>query len=234
MFLAAPRESPWGSTQGDQKRGLEFSHDEYVEIDRYCAEREIDWFASAWDKNSQAFLADFGCRYNKIASAMIVDTELLNIVAQEGKHTFISTGMSDLDTIDESVEIFEKHRCPFELMHCVSTYPMLDKDANLQCIKTLRERYQCNVGYSGHEVGVAVSIAAAALGATSIERHITLDRAMYGSDQAASLAPAGLKNLVGSIRKVEEAMGDGVKRILPPEVDIAKKLRGHLAFDYKT
>ena len=230
-LLNSPRESPWGKTQRDQKQGLEFGEAEYREIDRYFKEKEIDWFASAWDVDSHEFLRQFDCPHNKIASAMLVDKKFLRAVASEGKHTFISTGMSTMDEIGNAVAIFREVGCPFELMHCVSTYPMKDEDANLCCIATLRDRFQCDVGYSGHEVGLAVSYAAAALGITSLERHITLDRAMYGSDQAASVEPAGLRQLVGAVRKIERAMGNGQKVILKEEVPIAAKLRAHLDFE---
>jgi N-acetylneuraminate synthase len=227
-FLDSFRESPWGKTQREQKSGLEFNADEYQEIEDYCKERGIEWFASAWDLNSQKFLQQFNCKYNKIASAMIVYEDLLKMVAKEGKHTFISTGMTTYDDIQKAVDIFREENCPFELMHTISTYPMKDEDANLNMIKTLRKKYQCNVGYSGHEVGLAVSYAAVALGITSLERHITLNRAMYGSDQSASVEPAGLRNLVGAVRKIEKAMGDGIKRPIEAEVPIAKNLRQHL------
>lgn len=227
-FLDSPRESPWGKTQRDQKLGLEFSKQQYDEIANYCAKKDIQWFASAWDTKSQEFLKQFECKYNKIASAMIVHQELLEMVAAEKKHTFISTGMSTYEDIDKAVSVFKRADCPFELMHCVSTYPMKDTDANLNTIATLKERYKTNVGYSGHEVGLAVSYAAAALGISTIERHITLDRAMYGSDQAASLAPSGLRKLVNAVRKIELAMGDGVKKVLESEIPIARKLREHL------
>lgn len=229
--LNKQRESPWGTTNREQKEGLEFGQQEYEQIDAYCKELGIKWFASAWDVDSQKFLQQFDLNYNKIASAMMVDSDLLRIVAAEGRHTFISTGMSTLEEIDGAVEIFKKSGCPFEVMHCVSTYPMEDTDANLNCISTLRDRYSCDVGYSGHEVGLAVSFAAAALGITSLERHITLDRSMYGSDQAASIEPPALRNLVGAVRKIELAMGDGKKNILDSEVPIAKKLRGHLKWE---
>ena len=208
--------------------GLEFGKEEYLEINDYCKKKNIDWFASAWDLNSQLFLREFNCKYNKIASAMLVNIELLKMVAEEKKYTFISTGLSTLKDIETAVNIFKKNNCPFELMHCVSTYPMKDADANLKTIETLREKFKCKVGYSGHETGLVVSHAAAALGISSIERHITLDRAMYGSDQAASLAPAGLKRLVPEVRRVQIAMGDGIKRIIEDEIPIAKKLREHL------
>ena len=227
-FLDGYRESPWGKTQRDQKMGLEFGKNEYDEINNYCKQKKIEWFASAWDLNSQKFLKQFNLNYNKIASAMIVNLDLLKDVASEGKYTFISTGMSTLEDIKKAIKIFKEANCPFELMHCVSTYPMKDTDANLNTINTLRNTFDCNVGYSGHETGLAVSYAAAALGITSLERHITLDRAMYGSDQAASLAPAGLKKLVGEVNKIHLALGDGKKRIIDEEIPIANKLREHL------
>jgi len=228
-FLDSYRESPWGSTQREQKNGLEFNKSDYDQIDSYCKQKGIHWFASAWDVESQNFLKQFDCNYNKIASAMIVDQNLLKLVAAEGKHTFISTGMTTYEDIDNAVNIFEKSNCPFELMHTVSTYPMKDEHANLKLINTLRERYNCNVGYSGHEVGLAVSYAAAAFGISSLERHLTLDRSMYGSDQSASIEPSGFKNLVGAVRKIEKAIGDGVKRTLEEESHIAKNLRQHIA-----
>ena len=227
-FLDGFRESPWGKSQRDQKKGLEFNKKDYQEIDSYCKEKNINWFASAWDLKSQLFLRQFNCKYNKIASAMLVNLDLLKMVSEEKKHTFISTGLSSMDDIEKAVKIFRENNCPFELMHCVSTYPMKSSDANLKTIITLKEKFKCKVGYSGHETGLTVSLAAAALGATSIERHITLDRAMYGSDQAASLSPPGLKKLLPEIRRVEEALGDGVKRVLKEEITIAKKLREHL------
>jgi N-acetylneuraminate synthase len=227
-FLDSHRDSPWGKTQRDQKLGLEFTEDDYFEINNYCKEKKIEWFASAWDLNSQDFLTKFDCKYNKVASAMIVYEELLLKIAKEGKHTFISTGMTTYDDIQKAVDIFKNAACPFELMHTVSTYPMKDENANLKMINTLKEKFNCNVGYSGHEVGLALSYAAAALGITSLERHITLDRSMYGSDQSASLEPAGLRQLVGAVRKIEIAMGDGVKKIIDEEAPVAKNLRQHL------
>ena len=223
--LAAPRESPWGTTNGDLKRRLEFERDAYDEIDRYCREKGIDWFASAWDLPSQHFLRSYNLKHNKIASTMLRYTELLETVAEEKRHTFISTGMSTIEDIDGAVGIFRKHGCPFELMHTVSTYPMPDTDANLNMIRTLRERYNCDVGYSGHESGLAVSYAAAALGATSIERHVTVNRAMFGSDQAASVEPVGFLQLCGAVRKIHDSLGDGIKRFAPGEMTVAKKLR---------
>jgi len=231
-FLDSPRESMWGNTQRDQKNGLEFDAGEYNEIDKYCKEKGIEWFASAWDLNSQKFLQQFDCKYNKIASAMIVYEDLLKIVAKEGKHTFISTGMTTYDDIQKAVDIFRESNCPFELMHTISTYPMPDEEmANLNMIKTLRDKYQCDVGYSGHEVGLAVSYGAAALGISSLERHITLDRSMYGSDQSASVEPPGMLLLVGVVRKIEKAMGSGIKTSIKEELPIAKNLRQHLDWD---
>jgi N-acetylneuraminate synthase len=229
--LDQPLQSPWGTTRREQKQGLEFGQKEYEEIDRYCREQQIEWFASAWDMESLKFLDQFKLKHHKVASAMLVDLEMLEAVAKRGKHTFISTGMSTYADIDRAVGLFKKHGCPFELMHCVATYPMDDADANLKCIHTLRERYHCDVGYSGHEVGLAVSYAAAALGITSLERHITLSRSMYGSDQAASIEPSGLRSLVGAVRKIEKAMGDGEKRVMQKEIPIAKKLRSHLRWE---
>jgi N-acetylneuraminate synthase len=230
-MLNVPRESPWGTTQREQKEGLELGLDEYQKIDKYCQQKEIPWFASAWDLESQKFLRQFNLKYNKIASAMIIYDDLLKMVASEGRHTFISTGLSNLEDINRAVQIFKDAGCTFDLMHCVSTYPMKDEDANLKMINTLRERYNCNVGYSGHEAGLAVSFAAAALEITSLERHITLDRAMYGSDQSASVEASGFKMLVGGVRKIEQAMGDGEKHILEEEVSIARKLREHLKWE---
>ncbi len=227
-FLDSPRESPWGTTQREQKAGLEFSADEYKKINQYCKEKGIEWFASAWDLNSQEFLQQFDCKYNKVASAMIVYEDLLKIIAKEGKHTFISTGMTTYDDIQKAVNIFRASNCSFELMHTISTYPMKDKDANLKMINTLRDKFKCNVGYSGHETGIAISTAAATFGITSLERHITLDRAMYGSDQSASVEPAGFRQLVGAVRKIELAMGDGVKKVIEAEAPIAANLRQHL------
>lgn len=227
-MLDSPRESPWGTTQRAQKEGLEFGQKEYEAIDEYCRGKGMIWFASAWDVESQRFLRQFNFKYNKVASAMLVSDEYLEMVASEGRYTFIATGMSDRPLLDHVTELFRKHKCEFELMHCVSTYPMNEAHANLKRIQTLRDIYNCKIGYSGHEAGLAVSYAAVALGATSVERHITLDRTMYGSDQAASVEPQGLMNLVGALRKIELALGDGSIDMQPEEQDVAKKLRAHL------
>jgi N-acetylneuraminate synthase len=225
-FLDSPRESPWGTTQRDQKEGLEFSSEEYQEIDRHCKSLDIAWSASAWDIDSQRFLQKFDLPFNKVASAMLGHWPLLREIASEKRKTFISTGMSSLEELDRVVEYFEKTGCPYELMHCNSTYPMRESDANLLCIPMLRRRYGCNVGYSGHETSlIKVCVSAVALGATSLERHITLDRAMYGSDQAASISTHVLDDFVESVRAVPGILGTGIKEITPAELAIRKKLR---------
>ena len=225
-FLDLPRESPWGTTQRQQKEGLEFSRLQYEIIDAYCKELDIAWSASAWDLDSQEFIHSFQVPFNKVASPMLGNKPLLRKIATEGKRTFISTGMSLLREIDEVVNLFIKANCPFELMHCNSTYPMADEDANLLCIPMLRERYSCEVGYSGHETSlIKVCVAAVALGATSIERHITFDRAAYGSDQAASIETHHLKDFVEAVRAVPMILGNGVKILTEAEQKIRDKLR---------
>ena len=228
--LDQKRESPWGTTTREQKMGLGFGEKEYDQIDKYCKEININWFASAWDLNSQSFLKKYDLKYNKIASAMIIDKNFLREVAKEKKHTFISTGMCTMQNIQDAVEIFTENQCSFELMHCVSAYPFNDTDASLNLIKTLREKFNCDVGYSGHEKGgYAISCAAAALGITSLERHFTTDRTMYGSDQSASITAKGFKELVASVRKIEKAInGQKEKFILDIEKPFAEKLRSHI------
>ena len=224
--LDSPRNSPWGTTTREQKNGIEFSKNEYDIIDKYCKNNHIEWYASAWDVESLEFLKQYDLKYNKVASAMLTNIELINKIAQEKKHTFVSTGMSNIDQIKTAVNIFKKNECPFELQHSNSSYPMKIEEANLNCIKTLQNEFECNVGYSGHEsLGYLVCVAAVVLGATSIERHITLDRSMYGSDQPASLEPAGLQRLVRDIRNIDLIMGDGEKIIWDSEIPVMKKLR---------
>jgi len=223
--LDRPRESPWGTTNREQKHGLEFGKEEYDEIDRYCKVKGIEWTASAWDVPSQLFLREYDLKYNKVASAMLTNRELLEVIAQEKRYTFISTGMSTIAQIQKAVQIFKDADCPYELMHCNSTYPMTPEDANLNTISTLREQFQVPVGYSGHETGLIVSCVAVALGATSLERHITLDRSMYGSDQSASLELGGLRRLVKYIAAVESSLGTGEKIVTEKETEIAQKLR---------
>ena len=225
-FLDSPRESPWGTTQRDQKMALEFSREQYQEIASYCRNRGIAWTASAWDVDAQRFIHDFDVPINKVASPMLGHRPLLREIAAEGKKTFISTGMAHLEEIDEVVDLFQLSNCPFELMHCNSTYPMKQEDANLLCIPMLMKRYNCKVGYSGHETSLLkVCSAAVVLGATSVERHITLDRAMYGSDQAASIEVHALRDFVATLRKIPLLMGTGKKEISPAELAVRNKLR---------
>jgi N-acetylneuraminate synthase len=224
--LDTPRDSPWGTTQRQQKKGLELSEKEYKIIDNHCKKKQIEWFVSCWDTESQIQMRKFKTKFNKVASAMLVHKKLLKLIAEEKKLTFISTGMSTIKDIEEAVKIFKKYKCPFELMHTNSTYPMPLEDANLNVIITLQKKFKCNVGYSGHETTpYLLPIIAVTLGATSIERHITLDRAMYGSDQAASLEKAGLKRMVRDIRKISTVLGDGEKSIQDTEISVQKKLR---------
>lgn len=224
-YLDSPRESPWGVTQGDQKRALEFGRREYDALDAYCRQVGIDWFASAWDIESQLFLRSYNLKYNKIASPMVIHHELLHTVAEERRLTFISTGMSSFEDIDAAVEIFRAHGCPIVLMHCVSEYPAPEHTLNLRCILELRRRYGCDVGYSGHEVTMVPGVIAAMLGAVAVERHITLDRAMYGSDHAASLEKRGLEMMVSYIRTIPVVLGDGARRLTPGELANMIKLR---------
>ncbi len=225
-YLDSPRESPWGTTQRAQKEGLEFGQKEYDIIDIYCREKNISWFASSWDIESQRFLRRYRLKYNKIASAMLTRDDLLKEIASEGRYTYISTGMSSWDEIDHAVEIFRAAGCPFELMHCNSSYPMAEQDANLRMIGELRKRYNCPVGYSGHETGIRVSLLAVGAGVSSIERHITLDRNMYGSDQKASIEPETLRELVSEIRRAERIMGNGERVLSEAELAVKAKLRG--------
>lgn len=228
--LNSPRESPWGTTQRDQKMGLEFNLKQYGMIDKYCKRKKIQWYVSCWDVGSQIEMRKFKTKYNKVASAMLIHHKLLNTIAEEGKYTFISTGMSTIEQIKDAVNIFRKHDCPFELQHSHSAYPMSIEEANLRVIPMLREKFKCDVGYSGHETGAyLVCVAAVVLGATSIERHITLDRTMYGSDQAASLEPPGLFRMVKDLRALDSILGDGKKRIWDSELPAQKKLRAILA-----
>jgi|TARA_Y100000817_G_scaffold270831_1_gene229158 N-acetylneuraminate synthase len=225
-ILDSPRDSPWGNTTRDEKIHLEFGKKEYDEINEFCSQQDIEWFASSWDVTSQEFLKNYDLKHNKVASAMLTNFELLDVMAQEKKPTFVSTGMSTLDDVKKAVEIFKKYNCPFELMHTNSSYPMKIEEANLNCITTLKDKFSCNVGYSGHESGASlVCVAAVLLGASSIERHVTLDRTMYGSDHAASLEPPGLQRLVRDIRLLDVIKGDGEKRIWPSELKKLKRLR---------
>jgi len=224
--LDSPRDSPWGETTREQKVGLEFSLKQYDVINKYCKRKKIPWYLSCWDVDSQIQMRSFKTKYNKVASAMLLHKKLVKTIAEEGKYTFISTGMSTIKDIENVVKIFRKHKCAFELMHSHSSYPMPVKEANLKVIQTLKKKFRCKVGYSGHEAAsYVVSLVAVLLGASSIERHITLDRTMYGSDQAASLEPEGLKRFVRDIRTVDVVLGDGKKRIWESEIPAQKKLR---------
>ena len=221
--LAKPRESPFGETNGDLKRGLEFEFEEYQEIDRYCHELKIDWFTSCWDEASVDVIAKFNVPCFKIASASLTDDNLLRHTRAVGKPILLSTGMSTIKEIDHAVEVLGKK--DLILLHACSTYPAFYEELNIRAIDTLRDRYNLPVGYSGHETGLPSSVAAAARGACIVERHITLDRSMWGSDHAASLEPNGITRLVRDIRLIEKSMGDGVKRVLEREQPIIKKLR---------
>ena len=224
-FLKEKRESPWGTTQFDQKKGLEFDEKDYDKIDQYCKNQKIDWFASAWDTNSLDFLDKYKLKHNKIASAMTTNLDFLKRAAKKKVHTFISTGMCSIDDIGKAVNIFKDNKCEFTLMHSVSIYPCPEEKLNLINIKFLKEKFNCNVGYSGHEVSVSPSIVAATLGAVAIERHITLDRSMYGSDQSASLEEVGLSRLVNSVKKISRVLGNEKSGMVDGEQQVAKKLR---------
>jgi N-acetylneuraminate synthase len=223
--LAKPRENPFGPTNGDLKCGLEFGHEQYDEIDRYCKEMEINWFASCWDEGSVDFIEHYHPPCYKIASASLTDDGLLRYTRQRAgeRPILLSTGMSTLEQIDHAVEVLGKEK--LIILHATSTYPSSHTELNLKVIPMLRERYGVPIGYSGHETGVVTSAAAIALGACVVERHFTLDRAMWGSDQAASLGPAGFTKLIQHIRYLTPALGDGVKRLYPSEEPVMKKLR---------
>jgi N-acetylneuraminate synthase len=221
--LAKPRENPFGPTNGDLKRGLEFTLEEYQELHRYCSELRIPWFASCWDEGSVDFIQHFNPPCYKIASASLTDDNLLRYTRATGKPILLSTGMSTLEQVDHAVEVLGKK--DLVLLHACSTYPAYYEELNLSVIPLLLERYGVPVGYSGHETGLPSTLAAVALKASVIERHITMDRSLWGSDQAASLEPGGITKLVGQIRLVEKSMGDGVKRVLEREQPIIHKLR---------
>ena len=218
------RTTPWGNmTYLEYKKKIEFGKREYEEIDKYCKKIKIDWFASVWDVNSLKFMKKFNTKYNKVASAMLTNRVLLELIAKEKKLTFISTGMSHIRNINDAVTIFKKNKCDFVLMHCVSNYPCREKDLNLNLIVTLKNKFKCKIGYSGHESSVSPSYAAWFLGADYIERHITLDRTLYGTDQAASLSEEGIRTLTASLSKFSEIMGDGRKKISKEEKKLIPK-----------
>ena len=221
--LARRRENPFGTTNAELKYGLEFGFDEYFEIDAYCRAKGIAWFVSCWDEASVDFIAQFDVPCHKIASASLTDDDLLGHVRRQGRPIILSTGMSSMEEVEHAVRVLG--RGELILLHSCSTYPAYYEELNLRVIPMLRRRFAVPVGYSGHETGLPSSVAAAALGAAMIERHVTLDRSMWGSDQAASLEPNGLHRLVRDIRLVEQAMGDGVKRVLERELPVMQKLR---------
>ncbi len=224
-FLESPRKSPWGNTQGDQKRGLEFREREYLLIDQFCKENGITWFASAWDTESLRFLDQFNCPHNKIASAMITHCDFLKAVADRKKHTFISTGMATMKIIEDAVDIFARRGCSYTLMHSTSLYPCPDEEAHLEMIQILLNRFGPPIGYSNHSPGILTSIVAVTQGATVVEVHITLDRSSYGSDQSSSLEKRGLELLVKECKGISLCFGDGRKMIKEAEQEVAKKLR---------
>jgi len=222
-----PRETPWGTMSYlDYKYRMEFGKDEYDIIDEYCKTKEIAWSASPWDMDSLAFLEQYDIPFIKMPSAMLTHEELMRGCARTGKKVIFSTGMSTIEEIDKAVDWLREENCEFALLHCNSTYPAPLEELNLQCIKTLRDRYNCEVGYSGHEFRLGTTVSSVYLGATIVERHITLDRTMWGSDHLASLEPQGLIKLVKGIRELEVALGDGVKKLYDGEMPAREKLRG--------
>lgn len=221
--LLAPRQSVFGETNGDLKRGLEFGYEEYKAIDEHCKNLGILWFASCWDKKSVDFMEQFDVCAYKIPSALITDIELLEYTKATNKPILISTGMSTVEEIDKALDVVGLENTI--IYHCTSTYPSENSELNLNVIKTLKEKYNCPIGYSGHEKGIVSSTIAVVLGACSVERHITLDRTMWGSDQAASLEPEGLRKMIRDIRNVKTFLGDGVKKVYDSELPIKKKLR---------
>lgn len=221
--LAKERKSVFGNTNGDLKRGLEFGVKEYKEIDRYCKEKGILWFASCWDEDSVDFMERFNPPCYKIASASITDDNLLKYTKSKGKPIFLSTGMSTMEEIRHAISILGEDN--LVIMHCTSTYPSNSDEMNLRVIETFKKEFSCPIGYSGHERGITPSVLAVALGANAVERHITTDRTNWGSDQAASLETAGLYHMVRDIRQTPILLGDGIKVVYPRELPIIDKLR---------
>jgi N-acetylneuraminate synthase len=221
--LLKPRDSVFGKTNGDLKRGLEFGKKEYDIIDKYCKEKNILWTASCWDQDSLKFIMNYEPKFLKIASASLTDSSLLIEHKNTNLPIILSTGMSTMEQIEKAINILERKN--LILLHCTSSYPCKIEELNLKAINTLIEKFSLLVGYSGHEVGLATTVSAVALGSCVIERHITLDRSMWGSDQSASVEPIGFKKLVNNIRATEMALGDGIKIVYQTEKDIIKKLR---------
>ena len=222
------RDTPWGRmTYLEYKYKVEFNKEEYDEIDSYCKRRDIQWSASPWDLDSLEFLNQYDIPFIKIPSALLTDLELIKESTKTGKKIIISTGMSTIEEVDDAVNIILKtnSKIKFAVLHCNSSYPAPNNDLNLNCIQTLQQRYNCEVGYSGHEFGLTTTIATICLGATIIERHITLDRTMWGTDQMCSVEPQGLIKLVRGIRELHNALGDGKKVVTETEKPIRDKLR---------
>ncbi|MDC2974322.1 N-acetylneuraminate synthase family protein [Candidatus Pelagibacter sp.] len=220
------RSTPWGNiTYLNYKKKIELSYKNFIELKKYCKKKKIDIFCSAWDLNSQKIIKSLNFKYNKVASAMLTNLPLLKVIAKEKKYTFISTGMSDIRDIDRAVKIFKKEKCKFTIMHCVSTYPAAVEDLNLSLIPYFKKRYKCPIGYSGHEDSVSPSVVAYLLGASSIERHITLDRSMWGTDQSASLSEDGIRNLTSVINKIPKMIGNGKKKFIKEEKKMLKKFK---------
>ena len=220
------RSTPWGNiTYLNYKKKIELSYKNFIELKKYCKKKKIDIFCSAWDLNSQKIIKSLNFKYNKVASAMLTNLPLLKVIAKEKKYTFISTGMSDIRDIDRAVKIFKKEKCKFTIMHCVSTYPAAVGDLNLSLIPYFKKRYKCPIGYSGHEDSVSPSVVAYLLGASSIERHITLDRSMWGTDQSASLSEDGIRNLTSVINKIPKMIGNGKKKFIKEEKKMLKKFK---------
>ncbi len=219
------RETPWGEmTYMEYRHRMEFGHDEFAEIDKYCREKGIAWSASCWDRPSVDFLSQFDPPYYKVPSALLTDSDLLQYIDAKNRPVIVSTGMSTMEQIRHAVSLIAPDR--LILAHCTSTYPCKPEELNLRMIHTLKREFGCPVGYSGHEVGLQSTLAAVALGACLVERHITLDRTMWGSDHAASVEPWGMMRLVRDIRVIETAFGDGVKRVYDSEQPLLRKLRG--------
>ena len=220
------RNTPWGTiTYLQYKKKIEFGLKDFNEINRYCKKLNIEWFCSAWDIDSVNFLKKFKLKKNKIASALLTNTEILKAVAKQKKFTLISTGMSNMKNIEKAVKIFKKNKCKFALMHCVSTYPCPEKDLNLNTIITLKKKFKCEVGYSGHESSVSPSVAAWVIGADYIERHITSDRTLFGTDQSASLEESGLRQLSEILSRMPKVLGNGVKKMTNEEKKLVKKFK---------
>ena len=225
-FLDSFLESPWGTTQGEMRLHREFSDKQFLEISKHAKKNKIDWFVSCWDIESQLNMRKFKTKYNKVASAMLIHEKLLHTIAEERKHTFISTGMSTMKQIESAVKIFRDYDCPFELMHSHSSYPMKLEESNLKLIPKLKKKFKCDVGYSGHEKSSYIAcVIAASLGATTIERHVTVDRTLYGHDQAASLEESGLRRMIRDVKLVDKILGDGKKKVWKSEIPAQKKLR---------